>query len=185
MINEIVADTEERMQKSIASLEDAFKKIRTGRAHPGILDSVVVAYYGSDTPLNQLANITVEDGRSLIISPWEKPLIGEIEKAIMKSDLGLNPSNNGDTIRVPMPPLTEETRREYTKQAKAEAENARIAVRNIRRDANSDFKELEKEKEISEDEQRRAEDQVQKITDKYIAAIESSYQAKEADLLSF
>jgi ribosome recycling factor len=185
MINEIVADTEERMQKSIASLEDAFKKIRTGRAHPGILDSVVVSYYGSDTPLNQLANITVEDGRSLIISPWEKPLIGEIEKAIMRSDLGLNPSNNGDTIRVPMPPLTEETRREYTKQAKAEAENARIAVRNIRRDANSDFKDLEKEKEISEDEQRRAEDQVQKITDKYIAAIESSYQTKEADLLSF
>lgn len=185
MINEIVADTEERMQKSIASLDDAFKKIRTGRAHPSILDAVMVPYYGSDTPLNQLANINVEDGRSLIISPWEKPLIGEIEKAIMKSDLGLNPSNNGDTLRVPMPPLTEETRREYTKQAKAEAENARIAIRNIRRDANSDIKELEKGKEISEDEQRRAEDQVQKITDKYIAVIESSYQAKEADLLSF
>jgi ribosome recycling factor len=135
--------------------------------------------------LSQLANVTVEEGRSLIISPWEKPMIGEIEKAIMKSDLGLNPSNNGDTIRVPMPPLTEETRKEYTKQAKAEAENARIAIRNIRRDANSDFKELEKEKEISEDEQRRAEDQVQKLTDKHIATIESSFHAKEADLLSF
>jgi len=185
MIDETIADADERMQKSIASLDEAFKRIRTGRAHPDILDSVQVSYYGSDTPLSQLANVTVEEGRSLIISPWEKPMIGEIEKAIMKSDLGLNPSNNGDTIRVPMPPLTEETRKDYTKQAKAEAESARIAIRNIRRDANTDFKELEKEKEISEDEQRRAEDQVQKITDKHIAIIESSFQAKEADLLSF
>ncbi|GJM14636.1 MAG: ribosome-recycling factor [Pseudohongiella sp.] len=184
MIDEIIADADDRMQKSLASLDDAFKKIRTGRAHPGILDSVQVSYYGSETPLTQLANVTVEEGRSLVVSPWEKPMIAEIEKAIMKSDLGLNPSNNGDTIRVPMPPLTEETRKEYTKQAKAEAENARIAIRNIRRDANSDFKDLEKEKEISEDEQRRAEDQVQKITDKHIATIESRYQAKEADLLS-
>ena len=185
MIDETIADADERMQKSISSLDDAFKKIRTGRAHPAILDSVQVSYYGSDTPLSQLANVTVEEGRSLIISPWEKPMISEIEKAIMKSNLGLNPSNNGDTIRVPMPPLTEETRKEYTKQAKAEAENARIAIRNIRRDANSVFKEFEKEKEISEDEQRRAEDQVQKITDKHIATIESSFHAKEADLLSF
>jgi ribosome recycling factor len=185
MIDETIADADERMQKSIASLDEAFKRIRTGRAHPDILDSVQVSYYGSDTPLSQLANVTVEEGRSLIISPWEKPMIGEIEKAIMKSDLGLNPSNNGDTIRVPMPPLTEETRKEYTKQAKAEAENARISIRNIRRDANSDFKGLEKEKEISEDEQHRAEDQIQKITDKHIATIESSFQAKEADLLSF
>lgn len=185
MIDEIIADADERMLKSIASLDEAFKKIRTGRAHPSILDSVQVSYYGSDTPLSQLANVTVEEGRSLIISPWEKPMIGEIEKAIMKSNLGLNPSSNGDTIRVPMPALTEETRKEYTKQAKAEAENARIAIRNIRRDANSDFKELEKEKEISEDEQRRAEDLVQKTTDKHIATIESSYQAKEVDLLSF
>jgi ribosome recycling factor len=185
MIDETIADADERMQKSIASLDEAFKKIRTGRAHPDILDSVQVSYYGSDTPLSQLANVTVEEGRSLIISPWEKPMIGEIEKAIMKSDLGLNPSNNGDTIRVPMPPLTEETRKEYTKQAKGEAENARIAIRNIRRDANSDFKELEKEKEISEDERHKAEDQIQKITDKHIATIEHSFQAKEADLLSF
>ncbi len=185
MIDETIVDADERMQKSIASLDIAFKKIRTGRAHPDILDSVQVSYYGSDTPLSQLANVTVEEGRSLIISPWEKPMIGEIEKAIMKSDLGLNPSNNGDTIRVPMPPLTEETRKEYTKQAKGEAENARIAIRNIRRDANSDFKELEKEKEISEDERHKAEDQIQKITDKHIATIEHSFQAKEADLLSF
>jgi ribosome recycling factor len=185
MIDDIIADADERMQKSLVSLDDAFKKIRTGRAHPAILDSVMVSYYGTDTPLNQLANVTVEEGRSLIVSPWEKPMIGEVEKAIMKSDLGLNPSNNGDTIRVPMPALTEETRKEYTKQAKAEAENARIAIRNIWRDANSDIKDLEKEKEISEDEQRRAEEQVQKITDKHIATVESSFQAKEADLLSF
>ena len=185
MIDEIIADAEERMQKSVASLEEAFKKIRTGRAHPSILDSVMVSYYGTETPLSQLANVNVEEGRSLLISPWEKQLIGEIEKAILKSDLGLNPSNNGDTIRVPMPPLTEETRREYTRQAKQEAENARVAIRNIRRDANSRFKDFEKERDISEDQQHRAEEQVQKLTNKHIAAVESAYQVKEQDLLSF
>jgi ribosome recycling factor len=127
----------------------------------------------------------VEEGRSLLISPWEKALIGDIEKAILKSDLGLNPANNGDTIRVPMPVLTEETRKEFTKQAKHEAENARVAIRNIRRDANSNFKELGKEKEIGEDEQHRAEERVQKLTDKYIAVVEATYHTKEADLLSF
>jgi len=185
MIDEIIADAEERMQKSVGSLEEAFKKIRTGRAHPSILDSVTVSYYGTDTPLSQLANVNVEEGRSLLISPWEKQLIGEIEKAILKSDLGLNPSNNGDTIRVPMPPLTEETRREYTKQAKQEVENARVAIRNIRRDANSRFKDFEKERDISEDQQHRAEERVQKLTNKHIAAVESAYQVKEQDLLSF
>ncbi len=185
MIDDIISDAEERMTKSLGALDDTFKRIRTGRAHPSILDSVMVAYYGSETPLNQLANVTVEEGRSLLVSPWEKNLIGDVEKAIMKSNLGLNPSNNGDTIRVPMPPLTEETRREYTKQAKQEAENARVAIRNIRRDANSDFKDLEKGKEISEDEQRRAEDRVQKLTDKYIAKVETAFQVKEQDLLSF
>ena len=185
MVNEIIADAEERMQKSVASLEDSLKKIRTGRAHPSILDSIMVPYYGNDTPLAQLANVNVEEGRSLLISPWEKALIGDIEKAILKSDLGLNPANNGDTIRVPMPVLTEETRKEFTKQAKHEAENARVAIRNIRRDANSDFKELGKEKEIGEDEQHRAEELVQKLTDKYIAVIESTYHTKETDLLSF
>ena len=185
MIDEIIADAEKRMQKSVGSLEEAFKKIRTARAHPSILDSVMVSYYGTDTPLSQLANVNVEEGRSLLISPWEKQLIGEIEKAILKSDLGLNPSNNGDTIRVPMPPLTEETRREYTKQAKQEVENARVAIRNIRRDANSRFKDFEKERDISEDQQHRAEEQVQKLTNKHIAAVESAYQVKEQDLLSF
>jgi len=185
MIDEIIADAEERMQKSVVSLEEAFKKIRTGRAHPSILDSMMVSYYGTDTPLRQLANVNVEEGRSLLISPWEKQLIGEIEKAILKSGLGLNPSNNGDTIRVPMPPLTEETRREYTRQAKQEVENARVAIRNIRRDANSRFKDFEKERDISEDQQHRAEEQVQKLTNKHIAAVESAYQVKEQDLLSF
>jgi len=185
MIDDIISEAAERMTKSLVALDDAFKRIRTGRAHPSILDSVMVSYYGSETPLNQLANVTVEEGRSLLVSPWEKNLISDVEKAIMKSNLGLNPSNNGDTIRVPMPPLTEETRREYTKQAKQEAENARVAIRNIRRDANSDFKDLEKEKEISEDEQRRAEDRVQKLTDKYIAEVEAVLQVKEQDLLSF
>jgi ribosome recycling factor len=184
MIDTIVKDAEQRMEKSLGSLESAFNKIRTGRAHPSILDGIMVSYYGSDTPLNQLANITVEDGRSLIITPWERPLIGEVEKAIMKSDLGINPSNNGETIRVPMPALTEETRREYTRQAKSEAENARVAVRNIRRDANAHIKELLKDKAISEDEQRRAEDKIQKLTDKYIAAVETSFSAKETDLLA-
>ncbi|MDT8428654.1 MAG: ribosome recycling factor [Pseudomonadales bacterium] len=184
MIEEIIKDAAQRMEKSVAALETAFNKIRTGRAHPGILDTVMVPYYGSDTPLNQLANITVEDGRSLIISPWERPLIGEIERAILKSDLGLNPSNNGESIRVPMPALTEETRKEYTRQAKAEAENARVAIRNIRRDANAHIKELLKDKAISEDEQRRGEERIQKLTDKFIAGVESSFTSKEADLLS-
>src|SRR5690606_27811482 len=144
----------------------------------------MVSYYGSDTPLNQLANITVEESRMLVIAPWERKLITDIEKAILKSDLGLNPSNNGESIRVPMPALTEETRREYTKQAKAEAENARVAIRNIRRDANAHIKDLLKEKEISEDEQRRAEERIQKITDRSIAAVDASYGVKETDLLS-
>jgi ribosome recycling factor len=184
MIEEIISDASERMEKSLHSLEIAFNKIRTGRAHPGILDTVMVPYYGADTPLNQLANITVEEGRLLVIVPWERALISDVEKAIMKSDLGLNPSNNGESIRLPMPALTEETRREYTKQAKSEAENARVAIRNIRRDANGTIKDLLKEKEISEDDQHRAEDRIQKLTDKYIAAVESTFSAKEKDLLS-
>jgi len=184
MINEIIKDAEDRMQKSIHALEIAFNKIRTGRAHPSLLDNIVVSYYGADTPLNQLANIVVEEARTLVIIPWEKPLIAEIEKAILRSDLGLNPANNGESIRLPMPALTEETRREYTKQAKTESEHARIAIRNIRRDANGDIKNLLKEKEISEDEERRAEDNIQKVTDKYIAKVEDHYETKAEELLS-
>jgi len=183
MIDEILLDAEDRMEKSLASLDSAFNKIRTGRAHPSILDNIHVDYYGAETPIQQVANITVEDARSLLITPWEKQMLGPIEKAIMSSDLGLNPSNNGDVIRVPMPALTEETRKEYTRQAKNEAENARIALRNIRRDANQHVKDLLKEKEISEDDERKAEQDIQKITDSYIAKIEEKYNAKEVDLL--
>jgi len=183
MINEILKDAEDRMNKAVASVESAFKKIRTGRAHPSILDSVKVNYYGSPTPLSQVANITVEDARTLGISPWENNLVPEIEKAIMKSDLGLNPATNGNLIRIPMPALTEETRKNYFKQAKSEAENGRIAIRNIRRDANGSLKDLVKEKEISEDDDRRGQDQVQKITDKYVSLVEERLAAKEKDLM--
>ncbi|MGO3344642.1 MAG: ribosome recycling factor [Marinomonas sp.] len=183
MINEILKDAEDRMNKAVSSVETAFKKIRTGRAHPSILDSVKVNYYGSDTPLSQIANITVEDARTLGVSPWESNLVPEIEKAIMKSDLGLNPATNGSLIRIPMPMLTEETRRNYFKQAKTEAENGRIAIRNIRRDANGSLKDLVKEKEISEDDDRRGQDRVQKITDKYVSLVEERLAAKEKDLM--
>ncbi len=184
MIDEIIADAQERMEKSLLSLDSAFNKIRTGRAHPGILDSIMVSYYGADTPIQQVANITIEDARTIAVTPWEKNIMGDVEKAIMKSDLGLNPSNNGDVIRIPMPALTEETRKEYTRQAKQEAENARVAIRNIRRDGNSHTKDLLKEKEISEDEERKAEQDIQKITDSFIAKVDAKYEEKETDLLT-
>jgi ribosome recycling factor len=168
----------------VQALIDNFKKIRTGRAHPSILDSVHISYYGADTALSQVANITVEDGRTLTISPWEKPLVPLIEKAIMKADLGLNPSTSGDLIRVPMPALTEETRKGYTRQARHEAENSRVAIRNIRRDANSDLKVLLKDKEITEDDERRGQDAIQKLTDKYVAEVEAALAAKETDLMA-
>jgi ribosome recycling factor len=183
-INEILKDSEERMKKSLSSLETAFNRIRTGRAHPSILDSVKVNYYGTDTPIAKVANVVVEDARTIMISPWEKKMLHEIEKAIMKSDLGINPSNNGDVIRVPMPMLTEQTRKEYIKQAKAEAEHARVAVRNIRRDANASIKELLKGKSISEDEERRAEQSIQKLTDNWIATIDRKFADKETDLMA-
>ncbi len=183
MIDDIKKDAETRMKKSLESLEVAFAKVRTGRAHPSLLDGVMVNYYGSPTPLSQLANIGVEEGRTLTVSPWEKPLIPEIEKAIMSSDLGLNPSTSGDLIRLPLPPLTEETRRDLTKVVRQEAENARVAIRNIRRDANSDLKALLKEKEISEDDDRRGQDDIQKLTDKHIGDIEKSLERKETDLM--
>jgi ribosome recycling factor len=183
VINEIKKDAEDRMKKSLAALDTAFAKIRTGRAHPSILDSVTVEYYGVETPINQVANITVEDARTLAITPWEKNLIPAVEKAILKSDLGLNPSTSSDKIRLPMPPLTEENRRDLTKVAKHEAENARVAIRNIRRDANNHMKELLKEKEITEDEFRRAEDAIQKLTDDRVKDVDHALEAKEADLM--
>ncbi len=184
MINEIKKDTQERMKKSTESLDHAFAKIRTGRAHPSILDSVKVSYYGTETPLRQVANVTVEDSRTLALSVFDRSMIQAVEKAIMTSDLGLNPATAGTTIRVPMPALTEETRKGYTKQARAEAENARVAVRNIRRDALSQLKDLQKEKQISEDEEHRAGDDIQKLTDKFIAEIDKALEAKETDLMA-
>ncbi len=183
MIEELKQDAEERMGKAIDALGNNFNKIRTGRAHPSILDSVSVNYYGAATPLSQVANISVLDARTLSVSPWEKNMTPEIEKAIMKSDLGLNPVTTGDLMRIPMPPLTEETRKNYIKQARSEAENARVSIRNIRRDVLSDVKSLLKDKEISEDEDRRAQDDVQKITDKFVAQVDTALAAKEKDLL--
>ncbi|KGK42507.1 ribosome-recycling factor [Nitrincola sp. A-D6] len=183
MLNEITKDAEVRMAKSVESLVDNFKKIRTGRAHPSILDSVQVSYYGSMVPLSQVANINVEDSRMLTLIPWEKKMVPEIEKAIMKSDLGINPNTAGDVIRVPMPALTEETRKGYIKQARAESEAAKVAIRNIRRDANSSIKDLLKEKAISEDEERRGEDTVQKLTDRFVSEVDALLTQKESDLM--
>lgn len=183
MISDIKKDAEARMKKSLEALETAFKKVRTGRAHPSILDGVMVSYYGVDTPLKQVANVSVEDARTLAISAWEKNLIPQIEKAIMKADLGLNPSTSGDMIRVPMPALTEQTRKEMIKVCKAEAEHGRVAIRNIRRDANTMLKDLLKEKDITEDEERKGQDDIQKLTDKYVAEVEEMLKKKEADLL--
>lgn len=182
-MNDLIKNTSDRMQKSITALIDAFKKIRTGRANPSILDDVKVDYYGNLTPINQTSNITVEEGRSLAISPWDKSLIPEIEKAIMGADLGLNPSTSGDLIRVNMPVLTEETRQQYIKQARAEAENARISIRNIRRDSNQSAKDSESSGEISQDDLRRLEDSIQKETDKYISIVDSELSKKEEDLI--
>mgnify|MGYP001161204649 CR=1 FL=1 len=183
MISDIKIDATSRMEKSLEALGHAFAKIRTGRAHPSLLDAVRVDYYGSEIPVSQVANISVEDARTLAVTPWEKSMVIEIEKAIMKSDLGLNPATAGEVIRVPMPPLTEETRKGYTKQARSEAEQSRISVRNIRRDALAEVKDLLKEKEISEDEDRRAGDEIQKLTDDMVRRIDRLLQEKEADLM--
>lgn len=183
MIDDIKKDAESRMKKSLEALHGNLNKIRTGRAHSSILDSVTVEYYGSQVPLNQVASINTEDARTLSVVPWEQNMVPKIEKAIMTSDLGLNPASAGNVIRVPMPMLTEETRKGYIKQARQEAEHARVAVRNVRRDANGDLKALLKDKEISEDEQHQAEDAVQKLTDRIIADIDKMLEAKEHDLM--
>ena len=182
MINEIKKDGEERMKKTLEALENAFSKVRTGRAHPGMLSGVMVNYYGADTPLNQVASVNVEDSRTLLVQPFERSMVQAVDKAIREADLGLNPMT-ADVIRVPMPALTEETRRDMQKLARSEAENSRVSIRNIRRDMLNDVKELAKEKEISEDEERRASDDIQKLTDKYIASIDSKLEAKEKELM--
>ena len=183
MINEIVEDAEDRMKKSIESLKVDLTKIRTGRAHPSILDHITVDYYGGQVPLNQVGNVSIEDARTLSISVWEAPLVPVIEKAIMISDLGLNPMSAGTVIRVPMPPLTEERRRDLVKVVKGEGEGAKIAIRNIRRDANSDFKSMQKDKDISEDDERRGQSEIQKITDQYVKEIDAQVEKKEKELM--
>jgi ribosome recycling factor len=183
VINEIKQDAKQRMEKSVEALRSQISKVRTGRAHPSILDGIMVPYYGADTPLKQLANITVEDSRTLAITVFDKSSSGAVEKAIMTSDLGLNPAAAGTVIRVPLPPLTEERRRDLVKVVRAEAEQGRVAVRNIRRDANNDLKELLKEKEITEDEERKGTDEIQKLTDTYIAKIDELLAEKEKDLM--
>lgn len=183
MINDIREEAQARMQKSIEALGHNFNKIRTGRAHPSLLDGIKVEYYGSDTPLNQVANINIEDARTLSLQVWDRTMIPAVEKAIMKSDLGLNPSTAGEVIRIPMPMLTEETRKGYIKQARAEAEAARVSVRNARRDAMSMLKDLVKDKEISEDDERRGQDEVQKLTDKMVKKVDELLAVKEADLM--
>ncbi|MFV2003699.1 MAG: ribosome recycling factor [Gammaproteobacteria bacterium] len=183
MIDEILTDAETRMGKSVDSLRTELTKIRTGRAHPSLLDQIMIDYYGTETPIKQVANVTVEDSRTLAVAPWEKQMVPVVEKAIINSGLGLNPATSGNLIRIPMPPLTEERRRELVKIVKGDGENAKIAIRNIRRDANNDFKELLKEKEISEDQCRQSEDSVQKYTNKFVADVDEVIAVKEKELM--
>ncbi|WP_424191485.1 ribosome recycling factor [Ampullimonas aquatilis] len=183
-IADIKKNTDQKMQKSIESLKADLAKIRTGRAHTGILDHVQVDYYGSPMPINQVANLTLIDARTIGVQPWEKKLVAAVEKAIRDSDLGLNPATQGDVIRVPMPALTEERRRDLAKVVKGEGENAKVAIRNLRRDANEQLKKLLKDKAVSEDDERRAQDEVQKLTDKFIAEIDKLVVTKESEIMA-
>ena len=185
MLLEIIEDTARGMDNSLHSLDVAFKKIRTGRATASLLDSIRVDYYDKPTPVSQVASISIEDAKTLAIVPWEKGVSRGIEKAISESDLGLNPAVSGETIRVILPDLTEETRRDFIKKAKAEAENAKVSIRNSRREGNSQLKEFLKEKEISQDEERQGEEEIQKLTDLYVGKVDILFQAKEQDLLNF
>jgi len=183
MIDELKEDAEIRMGKSVASLQNDLMKLRTGRAHTSLLDHITVEYYGSEVPLSQVANISVLDSRTLSVSPWEKPMVQAIEKAIMNSNMGLNPATTGELIRIPLPPLTEERRKDMIKVVRAEGEGAKVAIRNIRRDVLSDVKSLLKDKEITEDDERQAQDDVQKITDKYVKQVDEALVIKEKDLM--
>jgi len=185
MIDDIKKDAAVRMGKSVEALGHDLARVRTGRAHPSLLDHVRVSYYGSDVPLSQVANVNVEDARTLSITPWEQPMIAAVEKAILNSDLGLNPNSAGNVIRVPLPPLTEERRKDLIRVVRQEAEQARISIRNIRRDANSDLKSLVKEKLISEDDERRGEEIIQKLTDQHVKEVDELLAKKEADLMAF
>ncbi|MBQ1657483.1 MAG: ribosome recycling factor [Rhodocyclaceae bacterium] len=183
MLNELQQSTTQKMQRSVDALKTDLAKIRTGRAHTGLLDHVMVEYYGSDVPINQVANVTLIDARTIGVQPWEKPMVAKVEKAIRDSDLGLNPATQGEIIRVPMPPLTEERRRDLTKVVRQEGESARVAVRNLRRDANQHLKDAVKEKTISEDEERRGQEAIQKLTDRFVAEIDKLLSEKEQELM--
>ncbi|ACT50653.1 MULTISPECIES: ribosome recycling factor [Methylovorus] len=184
MLNEVKKNAEQKMQKSLESLKSDLGKVRTGRAHTGLLDHVMVEYYGSMVAVNQVANVTLGDARTINVQPYEKNMVAKIEKAIRDGDLGLNPATNGDVIRVPMPMLTEERRRDLIKVVRTEGENAKVAIRNVRRDANDQLKKLTKDKEISEDDERRMQDEVQKLTDRFVAEVDKLLQVKEADLMA-
>lgn len=184
MLEDVRNNAEQKMQKSVESLKTDLAKVRTGRAHTGLLDHVMVEYYGSMVAVNQVANVNLGDARTLNVQPYEKSMIGKVEKAIRDSDLGLNPATNGDLIRVPMPMLTEERRKEMTKIVRTEGENAKVALRNVRRDANDSLKKLIKDKEISEDDERRMQDEVQKLTDRFVAEVDKLLQVKEAELMA-
>lgn len=184
MINDIKKSAEQKMQKALEVLKNNLGKVRTGRAHAGLLDQVMVEYYGNLVPISQVGSVGLADARTITVQVWEKPMLAKVEKAIRDSDLGLNPANSGDMIRVPMPPLTEERRRDLIKVVRGEAEDAKVSVRNVRRDANDQLKKLLKDKEIGEDEERRAQDDIQKLTDKYVAEVDKVLQGKEADLLA-
>ena len=183
MIADVKKSAEQKMKKTLETLKADFGKIRTGRAHTGLLDHVLVDYYGTPTPVSGVANVTLLDARTIAVTPWDKKMAGVVEKAIRNSDLGLNPATVGDVVRVPMPALTEERRRDLVKVVHREAENARVAVRNIRRDANNHLKDLLKKKQVAEDEERRAQDEIQKLTDRYISEVDKTMAAKEADLV--
>src|SRR6187200_498251 len=184
MLDDLKKDATDRMAKCVLALRNELKKLRTGRAHPSLLEHIRVDYYGNEVPLNQVANVALEDARTITVTPWEKTMVQVIEKAIMKSDLGLNPNTAGTVIRVPMPPLTEERRKDLTKVVRHEAENARVAVRNVRRDANDHLKKLLKEHKVAEDDERHAQTDVQKLTDRFIAEIDKVLHQKEADLMA-
>ena len=183
MLDEFKQDAEIRMSKSVESLKGDLTKIRTGRAHPSLLEHITIEYYGSEVPLSQVANINVADARTLSVTPWEKPMVSVIEKAIINSDMGLNPATAGEVIRIPLPPLTEERRKDLIRVVKQEGEGAKVAIRNIRRDVLGDIKTLLKEKEITEDEEHQAQDEIQKITDKYVALVDKTLEEKEKDLM--
>jgi ribosome recycling factor len=185
MINDVKKEAEQRMQRGIEAFKDDLRKLRTGRAHAGLLETVMVEYYGSNVPVKQTANISVEDARTIVVTPWEKNMVSAVEKAIINSGLGLNPVTAGQVIRVPLPPMTEERRRDLVKVVRAHAETARVALRNVRREALGDIKDLLKEKMIAEDDERRAQEEIQKLTDRFVAMVDSLLKDKEAEIMEF